>query len=143
MAAHDEIGSDNRSIPLMADADRFRLLGRLLENDDLKFLANCPAEAAKLRKARSRIFRGELAVIRGDVHAAFQSRLHRIGECGRWSRIFGLVANTGSAYAALSKLHVNGALFRSGRGSAFHTSANTDRLCRYFTFEPLTAADRG
>jgi hypothetical protein len=141
MAEQGEIEQDIRSAPLLADADRFRLLGRLLEGDDLKFLEHHPGQALKLRKKRAGIFRGELGVIRSDVHAAFRSRLHRIGECGQWSRIFGLIADTGSAYAALSKLEMNAAFFRFSIPTLFDTSPNTDRLCRYFTFEMLTASD--
>ena len=135
MTARAEIQQDIQSTPLLADADRFRLLGRLLENEDLKFLEHHPFEASKLRKGRARIFRNELGVIRGDIHTAFLSRLHRIGECGRWSRIFGLIADTGSAYAAISKLEINAALFRLSVPAVFHTLPNTDKLRRYFTLE--------
>src|SRR5580704_17804695 len=112
MAANGEIEQDMRPAALLADADRFRLLGGLLEDEDLRFLAHCPPAAAKLRTGRARIFRNELGEVRNEINAAFRSRLHRIGECGRWTRIFGLMADTASAYAALSKLEINGALYR-------------------------------
>jgi hypothetical protein len=134
MASHGDL----ESALLLADADRFRLLGRLLEKNDLEFLAQCPSAASRLRNSRARIFRGELGAIRSDVHTAFRSRLNRIGECGQWSRIFGLLGYTLSAYAALSKLQVNGTLFRYDVPEVFHTSPNTDRLYRYFA---VTAAD--
>jgi hypothetical protein len=141
MAARGEMEQEMGAAPLLADADRFRLLGRLLENDDVEFLANCPPAALRLRRGRARIFRGELGVIRVDLNSAFRSRLHRIGECGQWSRIFGLIGDTALAYTALSRLQVNGILYRYSIPAAFHTFPNTDRLCRYLTFEMVTAVD--
>ena len=120
--------------PLLEDEDRFQLLQRLLEPADLNFLARTPDLAERLRGNRARIFQAELGVIRNDVNLAFRSRLNRIGECGKWSRIFGLLGDTVSAYAAISKLSVNGMLFRYGVRQVFLTSPNTDRLCRYFAF---------
>src|SRR5580704_11441175 len=128
MAANGEMEQDIRPAALLADADRFRLLGRLLEDDDLRFLARCPPAAARLRTGRARIFRGELGEVRHEIDAAFRSRLHRIGECGRWTRIFGLMGDTAAAYAALAKLEVNGALYLHQIPAMFQTLPNTDRL---------------
>ena len=139
MAADGDLERDIRSAPLLSDADRFRLLRRLLEDDDLQFLERCPDAACRLRKGRARIFSGEISLIRLEVNSAFRSRLHRIGECGRWSRIFGLIGDTACAYAALSKLEVNGALFRYSIPGLFSTAPNTETLCRYFAFDALTA----
>src|SRR5271165_132463 len=106
-------------------------------------MARCPGAASRLRKGRARIFHRELSVIRQEVNTAFSSRLHRIGECGRWARMLGLIADTTSAYVALGKLEINGALFRYNIPAAFQTSPNTEKLYRYFTFEMMvTVADR-
>jgi hypothetical protein len=142
MAGNVELEQGVQSAPLLSDADRFRLLGRLLEDQDLQVLERFPAVASQARKSRARIFSGEISLIRREVHTAFRSRLHRIGECGQWTRIFGLVADTASAYAALSKLKINGELFRYSVPRVFQTAPNTEQLCRYVTFEMLTVADQ-
>jgi hypothetical protein len=115
--------------------DRFTFLLRLTESADLKFLENHPAAAAKLQKARARIFRGEIRDLHREVAAVFRRRLHRIGENGRWDAYVPLLGETAGAFRSLSALALSGTLFFWGIGLPLSFPKRVAKVREYLTFD--------
>jgi hypothetical protein len=116
--------------------DRFRILARLVDEADCRFLAGFPEIQNKLRAERAKLFRKELAAIADDCRRSYRIRAGRLAARRNWSSYGKLLWETASTFYSVTKLGIAGVLF-AVRLPGLDVAGNISRVFMYVSVEPL------
>ncbi len=118
--------------------DRFRILARLVDEADCRFLAEYPEIQERLRSERARLFRKELVAIAGDCRRSYRTRAARLAARRNWADYGRLLWDTASTFYSVGKLRLAGVLF-AVKLPSLDVAGNISQVFTYVSLEPLCA----
>jgi hypothetical protein len=118
--------------------DRFRILARLVDEADCRFLAEYPEIQKRLRSERAKLFRRELAAVAGDCRRSYRTRAGRLAARRNWAEYGRLLLETASTFYSVGKLGLAGVLF-AVKLPTLDVAGNISQVFTYVSLEPLCA----